>query len=183
MKKIFKNSNIFAFILGAIIFGGIVGVSAYAILANDIGYTPSDTAWKKANGEDITNVEEAINELYASSLSNGYNTIELKYGDFQQLGNYSTTTKQYTFTPETDGKIIVVMNATGSNSGVTRRTTRYVKIDDVAMPLTNQVADDWQFATYYVGDVAANSTVQSYVSNAASGSFNTAGLFVFFLHN
>lgn len=182
MKKIIKN-NIFGFILGAIIFGSIVGVSAYTIYANNIGYTPSDTTWKKANGEDITNVEEAINELYASSLSTGYNTIELKYGDFQQLGNYSTTTKQYTFTTETAGKIIVVMNATGSNSGVTGRTTRYVRIDGVDMPLTNVVADSWQFATYYVGDVAANSTVQSYVSNAASGSLNTAGLFVFFLHN
>jgi len=64
MKKLFKKSNIFSFILGAIIFGGIVGVSAYTILANDIGYTPSDSTWKKSNGDDITNVKDAIDELY-----------------------------------------------------------------------------------------------------------------------
>ena len=66
MKRIIKNP-IFTFILGALIFGGIVGVSAYTILANDIGYTPSDSTWKKSNGEDITNVKDAIDELYGKS--------------------------------------------------------------------------------------------------------------------
>lgn len=66
MKKIFK-SRIFAFILGAFIFSGITAVSAYTILANDIGYTPKDTTWKKSNGEDITNVKEALDELYTRS--------------------------------------------------------------------------------------------------------------------
>ena len=71
MKKIIKNP-IFTFILGAVIFGGIVGVSAYTIFANDIGYTPKDSTWKKSNGEDITNVKDAIDELYnkANSKSN-----------------------------------------------------------------------------------------------------------------
>lgn len=63
MKKIFK-SRIFAFVLGAILFGGIGVVSAYTILANNIGYTPKDTTWKKTNGEDITNVKDAIDDLY-----------------------------------------------------------------------------------------------------------------------
>lgn len=67
MKKIFKKSNIFAFILGAIIFGSIGVVSAYTIFANDIGYTPKDTTWKKSNGEDITNVQDAIDILYDKS--------------------------------------------------------------------------------------------------------------------
>ena len=63
MKKIFKNP-IFTFILGAVLFSGITAVSAYTILANDIGYTPKDSTWKKSNGEDITNVGEAIDGLY-----------------------------------------------------------------------------------------------------------------------
>lgn len=63
MKKIINNP-IFTFVLGALIFGGIVGVSAYTILVNDIGYTPSDSTWKKTNGEDITNVKDAIDDLY-----------------------------------------------------------------------------------------------------------------------
>lgn len=63
MKKIFK-SRLFTFVLGAIIFSGITAVSAYTIFANDIGYTPKDTTWKKSNGEDITNVKDAIDDLY-----------------------------------------------------------------------------------------------------------------------
>ena len=74
MKRIIKNP-IFTFILGAIIFGEIVGVSAYAILANNIAYTPKDTAWKKSNGEDITNVKDAIDELYNAANNNNNNKI------------------------------------------------------------------------------------------------------------
>ena len=69
MKKIIKNP-IFTFILGSLIFGGIVGVSAYTIFANDIGYTPKDSTWKKSNGEDITNVSDAIDELYTKINDN-----------------------------------------------------------------------------------------------------------------
>ena len=66
MKKVLK-SNVFAFILGALIFGGIGAVSAYAILASDIGFTPKDSTWKKSDGTDITNVKDAIDELYLNS--------------------------------------------------------------------------------------------------------------------
>ena len=70
MKKILNKINIFSFILGAIIFGGIVGVSAYTIFANDVGYTPTDENWKKADGSNITNVKEAIDELYTRTNNN-----------------------------------------------------------------------------------------------------------------
>ena len=66
MKKIIKNP-IFTFILGALIFGGIAGVSAYTLFANDIRYTPKDSTWKKSNGENITNVGDAIDELYTKA--------------------------------------------------------------------------------------------------------------------
>ena len=55
---------IIGFILGGILFGSITLVSAYAIYANDIAYTPN---WKKENGEDITNLKEALDELYKKS--------------------------------------------------------------------------------------------------------------------
>ena len=72
MKKIIK-SRVFAFVLGAIIFGSIGIVSAYSIFANDIEYTPKDTTWKKSNGEDITNVKDAIDELYSKAdLADNY---------------------------------------------------------------------------------------------------------------
>lgn len=83
MKKIIINP-IFTFILGALIFGGIVGVSAYTIFANDIGYTPKDSTWKKSNGEDITNVKEAIDELYTKTNSSSLNKI----CEYQSEGSY-----------------------------------------------------------------------------------------------
>ena len=61
MKKIFKKSNIFSFLLGTIIFTGITSVAAYTIFANDIGYTPKDTTWK------VDNVKDAIDDLYTNA--------------------------------------------------------------------------------------------------------------------
>ena len=55
MKKLIKN-NLLGFILGGLIFGGIVYASSY--LATDISYTPTDTSWE------VSNVNEAINSLY-----------------------------------------------------------------------------------------------------------------------
>ena len=82
MKKFIKN-NIIGFILGAVIFSSIT-VAAYSVLANDIGYTPKDNTWKKANGEDITNVKDAIDELYATSVD--YN-LKLSGLEKLNLGN------------------------------------------------------------------------------------------------
>ena len=50
MKNIFK-SRVFFFILGAILFGGIAGVTAYTIAASEIEYNGSS-------------VETALNNLY-----------------------------------------------------------------------------------------------------------------------
>ena len=96
MKKIFRKSNIFSFLLGAIIFGGIGVVSAYTIFANDIGYTPKDSTWKKANGEDITNVKDAIDELY-SKTTTGIQFDYLYSGveDLNELFGYAETTSTH----------------------------------------------------------------------------------------
>lgn len=71
--------------LGAVIFGSVVGVSAYTLLAADISYTPKDETWKKSNGDDITNVKDAIDELYDKTSffdSLTYvKTTDLIYGD------------------------------------------------------------------------------------------------------
>ena len=64
--KSMKNNYIILVIL-VIIIGSIGVVSAYTMLAGDISYTPDDPTWKKANGEDIANVQEAIDELYNKS--------------------------------------------------------------------------------------------------------------------
>ena len=64
MKKLLKKFNIFSFLLGIIISGCITGVFAYAFLATNVGYTPMDSTWKKLNDEEITNVKDALDELY-----------------------------------------------------------------------------------------------------------------------
>ena len=63
MQK-FLKSRIFAFLLGAILFTTLTSVAAYTLIANDVGYTPKDSTWKKFNDEDITNVKDALDELH-----------------------------------------------------------------------------------------------------------------------
>ena len=95
MKKIFKKSNVFSFILGAIIFGGIVGVSAYTILASDIGYTPSDNSWQ------VNNVKDAIDELYSKS-----NTIN--FNELYTLNASGPQDFSYTFS-ENDKNVLIIL--------------------------------------------------------------------------
>ena len=95
MKKILK-SRIFTFILGAIIFGFIGAVSAYSMFANDIEYTPKDTTWKKANGESINNVKDALDELRSNTtneLLNKY-TVAMRV---QSQSNTRTAVANYIF--------------------------------------------------------------------------------------
>ena len=73
MKRIIK-SRIFAFILGAIIFGSI-GVYASSYLAKDISFTPKNTNWKKEDGTDITNVKDAIDDLYKKIVNKDIKNI------------------------------------------------------------------------------------------------------------
>ena len=75
MKKVLKNP-ILTFILGSLIFGCIGIVSAFSLFAQDVGFTPHDTSWKKDDGSDITNVKEAIDELYINNT--GYANQEVK---------------------------------------------------------------------------------------------------------
>ena len=115
MKKI-RKGYIFSFLLGAIIFGGIVGVSAYTIFANDIGYTPKDTTWKKSNGEDITNVKDAIDELHSKADQkmilikdnlSGQATVDVDVKPFYD--NYEELTS--------DDFILILTNMGWANSG------------------------------------------------------------------
>ena len=70
MKKILKSRLLF-FLLGAVIFSSAT-VFAYSILAPDVGFTPTDSTWKKEDGQSITNVEEAINELHSKMSRSSY---------------------------------------------------------------------------------------------------------------
>lgn len=57
MKRVIR-SRIVAFIIGALLFSGVSVYATYSILANDIGYTPSNDSWN------VDNVQDAINYLY-----------------------------------------------------------------------------------------------------------------------
>lgn len=103
MRKIIKNP-IFTFILGALIFGGIIGVSAYTILANDIGYTPKDSTWE------VDNVKDAIDDLYGNIIK-GELLYEGSVGDVTSL-----TTKSYEFTEKRNAILIVSASHGNYNS-------------------------------------------------------------------
>ena len=62
MKEIIKN-NLFGFILGALLFGGISTVVATTILSSSVSYTNNNQ----------TTVESALNELYSKVITTCYN--------------------------------------------------------------------------------------------------------------
>jgi len=109
MKKIGK-SHIFAFVLGAILFSGITGVAAYTVLASDISFTPSDTTWKTEDGEDITNVQDAIDSLYIKGDKKMPDSIRLLLRGDSYSNSYNTT-------------------ALISIDGTIKNTYKYFKID------------------------------------------------------
>ena len=75
MKR-FLKSRIFTFILGAVIFSCITLVSAYSLFANNVGFNPTDNTWKNDDDNDITNVQDALDDLYLRH--NGYVESDLK---------------------------------------------------------------------------------------------------------
>lgn len=62
MKKSLKN-NIFYFILGAVIFGGVSVYATYKLMAEEVSFIPGDKSWK------VGSVKEALDSLYERSLS------------------------------------------------------------------------------------------------------------------
>ena len=87
MQKNKKNTNlkVLYFILGAVIFS--TGTAfAFSILAPDVGYTPSDSTWKQASGEDITDVKEALDNLHFELKERKIYCVRLT-GDKKTLGS------------------------------------------------------------------------------------------------
>lgn len=160
MKKTFRKGYIFSFILGAVIFGGIVGVSAYTILSNNIEYTPTDSTWKKTNGEDITNVKEAIDELYMKKNSNVYFLNGTMTEDSKNLS--------LNYTADFDGKVLVVAtNVQGrSNNTVVTHNNETVELVDT----NSSEVDDYRKIKYAVVNVKSGDTINcSTISISANG--------------
>ena len=67
---------IIAFVLGAIIFSGISGVTAYTIMANSIEFQSRNNNWN------VNNVGDALNSLYTMKTSEDYSTDEKRVGTY-----------------------------------------------------------------------------------------------------
>lgn len=83
MKKI-----IFGIITGIILCGGIVYATSY--YAKDVSYEPSDASW------DVSNVNEALNELY--ELTDTTN-IEVRYAETTDVYGSQTLTFDFSDLP------------------------------------------------------------------------------------
>ena len=72
MKGFIKNNLkiLVTLIILAILFTGIGVYAASQYYARDITFTPTNENFKKENGEPITNVEDALNELYSKQSYN-----------------------------------------------------------------------------------------------------------------
>ena len=95
MKKIINS--LFMFMLGGIIFGSIVYAASY--YAKDVLYIPEDTSWE------VSNVEEALNDLYSDSNDDKVEIIEIGTCNFGELGyentsSWSTVTFSKSYTVE-----------------------------------------------------------------------------------
>ncbi|MBR1718456.1 MAG: hypothetical protein IJ715_04240 [Bacilli bacterium] len=78
MKELLKSRVFVVIVIACVCIVG-TAYAAVSILASNINYTPKDTSWKKTNGDNIVNVQDAIDELY--DKSNLETTIEKKYCD------------------------------------------------------------------------------------------------------
>ena len=97
-----RKSNIFSFIVGAILFGCIGTVAAYNMLAKDVKYTPKDSTWN------VNNVEDAIDELYGKVIKG-----EILYEE-NLYDKASLTLKTYEFT-ESRNAILIVSASHGND--------------------------------------------------------------------
>ena len=126
MKKVIRN-NIFSFILGALLFGGITYAVATSIQSSNLNYTTTkNTA--------ITNVEEAINDLYnvknnwiSPNTIKSTNTYEVYWESTQggsgtaYAGNAKPTTTYNTLSQlnltQPDNFIKTTINSSGTVTG------------------------------------------------------------------
>ena len=136
MKKFINKNTLFSFILGGILFS-VVGVSAnYLYQANQISYTPSDTTWN------ATNINEALNELYAKSISSN-NEIEKVYSSCS-MGSLGTWTSPYKLTYTTTkayDQLLVAKTANRVFEGY------YMHIGDLTNSLYKNVASGTSYSS------------------------------------
>ena len=168
MKKFIRN-NIFGFILGGLIFGGI-GIYAVSYYAKDVTYTPGDKTWE------VSNVEEALNSLYENKSSSSnltYITEAIKV-----IYNNSTVSSTITTTKEIKKGIIVVgvstytsIEASPSHRGFTCTSTSG-KVTLLKQTTGNIYYGIYGVATYLLEDIPSGTTITFGATQSKSNSYN-----------
>jgi len=111
LKKIFDN-KLFIFLLGIMISGG--SVFAYSIAANEVVFNPENTEWK------VTNVEEAVTDLYKYSRTNILEKLDLTSKEDTSYGARDAG-RTVSVSLEAGNYLIIVneANTTSNNTGGT----------------------------------------------------------------
>lgn len=114
---------VIGFIVGALVFGGI-GVAAAILSGEQVEFSPDNTNWQ------VSNVEDALNSLYASRVSTNYSEDETIVGTW------------------TDGKPVyqktIVINAPASGNAYGKHTTYSEK--DIGAQIKTVINIDGTFA-------------------------------------
>ena len=156
MKKILNKKNIFSFVLGAVIFGCIGVVSAYAIFANEISYSPIDSDWE------VENVQTAIDDL--QGMCSKKLDFE-RYAFNDSYGNsVSSRTVQVTLPV---GKYIVMAEFNRAWNGPASNVSR--DITSIGVPITcSKECTSNNVANYIYGNrgtqVGANNNYVKYIA-------------------
>lgn len=168
MKKFIRN-NIFGFILGGLIFGGI-GIYAVSYYAKDVTYTPGDKTWE------VSNVEEALNSLYEnkSSSSNLNYITEATTLDY----NTSAISTTITTTQEIKRGLLVVGSSTYTDSaawpvhnGFTCTSTSG-KVTLLRQTAGNIYYGIYGVATYLLENIPSGATITFGVTQSKANSYN-----------
>ena len=130
MRSIMRN-NILGFILGLTISGGI-GVVAYTVTADKIGFTPKDSSWK------VNNVASAINDLKKN------NNIEISYHLYSR-NNTITIDNSGTYYLILSTRSTDSMSAAKNYVDIINGTCQYEKIKGYTDSFTSG-------STYYLAD-------------------------------
>ena len=124
MKKIL-NSEIFFFILGAIIFSSIGVVFAYSITASNIGFTPREVTWN------VNNVSSALDDIHDVSIEK---LMALKSSDVKGTYRQAHGTSNYSLSANfSKGKYFVFAIRSGGG-GI--NATNYSNVSAGGMGIT-----------------------------------------------
>ena len=144
MKKFIKNNiKVFiATIISGIIFGGVGVYATSQHFAKDISFTPTNENFKKENGESITNVEDALNELYDrkntyesaevlfSKYNNGISSISYKIlKDYKKITCFVSGTRETVYGAINNCSLNLVKQVVGNGQGWQTKQSVYEEYD------------------------------------------------------